>query len=321
MAAGVAMPTERGLLLTALLLLCACDHGPSSGAVGTLERDRIAVVAEQPEPIVELAVAEGSVVAAGEVIARLDSRRAEARLRQAEAGVAATQARLDELLRGSRREDVDRARAELAAADAALIERRPAVERVRKLVADGVVSQSELDAAEAAYARAEAERQAMHSNLERLLNGATVEELDQAKARLAEVGSAAERARLDLERLTLSAPRAGTVEALPFELGETPPAGVTVAVLLAGEAPYARVYVPAQIRPQVAVGDPATVRIDGYEQAFRGRVRTISAEAAFTPYFALTERDRGHLTYLAEVDLVDEAAAALPTGLPVEVEF
>lgn len=314
------MPTERGLLLTAVLL-CACDQGPSSVAVGTLERDRIAVVAEQPEPIVELAVAEGSVVAAGEVIARLDSRRGEARLRQAEAAVEVAQARLDELLRGSRREDVDRARADLTAADAALIERRPAVERARKLVDDGVVSQSELDAAEAAYARAQAERQAMHSNLERLLNGATAEELDQARARLAEAASAAERARLDLERLTLTAPRAGTVETLPFEAGETPAAGATVAVLLAGEAPYARVYLAAEVRPQVTVGDPATVRVDGYEGAFRGRVRTISSEAAFTPYFALTERDRGHLTYLAEVNLVDEAAAELPTGLPVEVQF
>ncbi|MGH7337050.1 MAG: hypothetical protein ACREI7_05705, partial [Myxococcota bacterium] len=41
----------------------------------------------------------------------------------------------------------------------------------------------------------------------------------------------------------------------------------------------------------------------------------------FTPYYALTERDRGRLTYVAKVDLEGEAARALPTGLPLEVEL
>jgi HlyD family secretion protein len=50
-------------------------------------------------------------------------------------------------------------------------------------------------------------------------------------------------------------------------------------------------------------------------------VRTVSSEASFTPYFALTERDRGHLAYVAEIDLPDQAAGDLPTGLPVEVSF
>jgi HlyD family secretion protein len=32
-------------------------------------------------------------------------------------------------------------------------------------------------------------------------------------------------------------------------------------------------------------------------------VRWVSSEAAFTPYFALTERDRGRLSYVAKVDI------------------
>jgi HlyD family secretion protein len=50
-------------------------------------------------------------------------------------------------------------------------------------------------------------------------------------------------------------------------------------------------------------------------------MRMISSEAAFTPYYSLTERDRKHLAYLAEIDLVGEEARDLPTGLPVEVTF
>jgi HlyD family secretion protein len=47
-------------------------------------------------------------------------------------------------------------------------------------------------------------------------------------------------------------------------------------------------------------------------------VRTVSQDAAFTPYYALTERDRGRLAYVAKIDLEGEAARELPTGLPLE---
>jgi len=50
-------------------------------------------------------------------------------------------------------------------------------------------------------------------------------------------------------------------------------------------------------------------------------VRKLSHDAAFTPYFALTQHDRGRLVYLAEVEVAGPAADALPTGVPVEVRF
>ncbi|MFQ5811011.1 MAG: HlyD family efflux transporter periplasmic adaptor subunit [Armatimonadota bacterium] len=127
--------------------------------------------------------------------------------------------------------------------------------------------------------------------------------------------------RIRLERLSVHAPRAGRVDALPFEVGERPPAGGVLVVLLAEQAPYARVYVPEPIRARVARGARARVRVDGIDREFPGRVRTVSSEAAFTPYFALTRYDRSRLSYLAEVDLEGEGVEALPTGVPVEVRF
>ena len=50
-------------------------------------------------------------------------------------------------------------------------------------------------------------------------------------------------------------------------------------------------------------------------------MRTLSHDAAFTPYYALTQHDRGRLSYLAEVELDGVATATLPTGVPVEVRF
>ncbi|MEJ2299842.1 MAG: hypothetical protein P8X94_15375 [Woeseiaceae bacterium] len=46
----------------------------------------------------------------------------------------------------------------------------------------------------------------------------------------------------------------------------------------------------------------------------------MSSEAAFTPYYALTERDRGRLSYVAKIDITD-AGERLPDGVPVEVEL
>lgn len=126
-------------------------------------------------------------------------------------------------------------------------------------------------------------------------------------------------AAIALDRTRVMAPVDATVEALPLETGERPRAGQTVAVLRARSAPYARVCVPEPVRTRLAVGDAAEVRVDGHDGTFRGRVRWIATEAAFTPYFALTQRDRSRLSYLAEI--VVEDADALPSGVPVQVLF
>jgi HlyD family secretion protein len=120
-------------------------------------------------------------------------------------------------------------------------------------------------------------------------------------------------------RYTVRAPRPGIVEALPYELGERPAAGRAVAVLLADGAPYARVYVPEPLRSRFAAGAQVELTVDGQDRRYRGVVRYVSAEAAFTPYYSLTQKDRSRLAYAAEIDLVEQEAARLPTGLPVQV--
>jgi HlyD family secretion protein len=122
-------------------------------------------------------------------------------------------------------------------------------------------------------------------------------------------------------RLDVRAPRAAVVDALPFEPGERPAPGAPVAVLVADGSPWARIHVPEPLRARVGPGARARVRVDGYAEPFEGRLRSISYEAAFTPYFALTQRDRSRLSYLAEVDVVSPGALALPAGVPVEVTF
>jgi HlyD family secretion protein len=91
-------------------------------------------------------------------------------------------------------------------------------------------------------------------------------------------------------------------------------------VVLAGKQSHARVYVPESLRVLVNPGTPALIHIDGLAYAILGRVWWVSSDAAFTPYFALTERDRGRLSYLAKVDVAEDMPR-FPDGVPVEVEL
>jgi HlyD family secretion protein len=62
------------------------------------------------------------------------------------------------------------------------------------------------------------------------------------------------------------------------------------------------------------------VYVDGREAPLEGKVRFIASGATFTPYYALTQKDRSRLAFLAEVELTDPEARQLPAGVPVEVE-
>jgi HlyD family secretion protein len=310
------------LLATPLAVAAACSSDDAqSVAVGTLERDRLELVAEAPEPVVEILVREGDQVDAGQPVLRLDEVQFRAQVAQAEAARDRARARLAELIRGPRLERIAEARAQLAGAEGALATQRRELERARTLARRGTDSPSRLDLAQAAYDEALARRDAAQATLDALLHGTTAEELDQARAALAEAEAALAAMRVRSDRLVVRAPGAGRIDALPYRVGERPPTGAVVAVMLAAGAPYARVFVPEPVRVHVHPGAAATVHVDGVAHPFAGRVRTVSSEATFTPYFALTERDRSRLAYLAEIDLTDPAARDLPTGVPVSVRF
>jgi HlyD family secretion protein len=91
--------------------------------------------------------------------------------------------------------------------------------------------------------------------------------------------------------------------------------------MLAEGTPYARVHVPEPYRSQFKSGAEVQVRLDGRAEPLRGIVRFVSAEAAFTPYYALTQEDRSRLSYLAEIDLPEDAARDIPSGIPVQVSL
>lgn len=306
-------------LLPLLVALAACAPEPPQ-ALGTLERDRIALPAPISEPILAIAVREGDRVAAGTLLLRLDDARSRAALAAVSADVQRLTDALAEQRAGARAEEREQARAQLASAQAQ--ERNAARERERidALLARGLVARAQADAARAAADSASAAVRNARAALALLENGTRSERIAQAEAALAASQAQAERLALDLERLQVHAPRDGIVDSLPYEVGDQPPLGAPVANLLVGDAPYARVYVPQPLRAGLAVGDEVGVVLEGETRVWRGVVRMIRSMPSFTPYYALHGDDAARLSYVAEVQL-DAEAAALAVGLPLRVEI
>ncbi len=302
-------------------LLTGCDTDADiNRVVGELASDRIELTAEAAEPIVEVLVAEGDTVIRDQVLVRQDTSRARARLMEAEANVGQSRARLDELVRGPRSEQIEAARANVAGATKELEFRQSDYERVKRVHARQLASPELLDRARAALDAAGANHELRLAQLEELLTGTTVEELAQAEHVLQQAEARTELARVDLERHAIRAPVDGIVDSRLFEVGERPGAGQVVMILLPGAQPHARVYIPEAQRVAITSGVKARVFVDGLDESIAGSVRWVSSEAMFTPYFALTERDRGHLTFEAKIDL-DTDRDRLPDGVPVEVEL
>lgn len=312
-------PCQALLAVLLTFSLGACDRSETTYMVGTLERDRVELKVESNEPIRSIHVQDGQEVSVGDLVLEQDSERAEANLAQLSALRDQAAARLAELVRGPREESIRESRAQLTAARASRVNAAADLERTREVFERGLSSEGRLDTTETRFKTALAQEDAAREALDRLLNGTTAEELQQAEAALLAAEAQMRAATVDLERTRIHAPVAGMVDKVLFQLGERPAPGTTIAVVLDSSRVFARVYVPAQLKAQMQPGDQIDVRLDGVSGVQEGRVRWVSSDATFTPYFALTEHDRSRLSYLAEIDL--PGASGLPSGLPLEADF
>lgn len=323
------MSTPKLILFASLsILLGACSSQAPPPLLGTLEWDRIAIQAEAAEPVIAVAVKEGDRVEAGALLLQLDPRRAEAQLAQARAELARAQASQAELQHGARSETLSAARAELARAEAGRSDAQRERERAAELRGKGLVAQAELDRRDTALKSARADAAAAQARVLELSNGTRPEQLDQADAAVAAARARVQELQIARDRLDVRAPQAGRIDALPFKLGDQPARGASVVSLLAGPAPYARLFVPAPRRTQLQPGQRMSVHIVGLAQPYAAQVRSLRSEAAFTPYYALSGDDANRLSFRVELLLENcggscgQAVAVqdLPAGLPLSAE-
>ncbi len=308
------------LILAAILpaVLDRCSASDTSVALGVLARDRVALTATASEIIVDLPVAEGSIVMAGDTLVQLDPTLQTARLSLAQAELEKAKATLLKLQVGPREEEIAIAQAKVAGATARLADAEAIYERNARLVENSVVTEAQVANDLALRDSARAELVGAQETLKELQNGTRPEDLAVAEANVRAAEASVDAEQTVLEDLTVVATRDGVLDSLPWNLGERVTTGSPVAVLVTGQTPYARVYVPEPHRVNLKPGDTLEVNVDGLDDPLDGVVRWISDDASFTPYYGLNQDDRARLVYLAEIDL-PSASPDLPAGVPVQV--
>jgi HlyD family secretion protein len=335
--AGSILRTTSALAAAALIvLLTACRGGGDAGplrASGYVEAMEVRVAPEVGGRILELAVEEGDRVAAGALLARLDTSDIELALRRAEALRAQATAQLRLLEAGSRAEDVrqaraqaDSARAEVGAAESELRAAAADLARFEALLASQAGSRKQRDdaatrreVAAARVAAAQERARAGSEGLARVRAGARPEEIAAAKATVAAADAQIASLQKNRADAVLTSPVGGVVTSRLADPGETVAPRVPIVVITDLDRAWANVYVDEPVVPRLSLGQTLALVTDA-GQRIDGRITFISPKAEFTPRNVQTAEERTKLVYRIKVT-TDNTSGVLKSGMPVEAEI
>ena len=329
-------------------------------------------------------VTEGDWVKAGQIIARLDplqlqhqKARDEALVFSAESGyrqmvtaiayqkatlesdIAArhaelneAQAKLDELLNGSRTQDIQQSEAAVTDARAQLEFARSDWERMQALFKNEDISKQQYDQARAKFDSASAVLRQAQERYSMVKEGPRKEEIAAARAAVARAQAGvktAEANRLELQRkeqelvargaevnrskaqqgisqsqlddTVVATPIAGVVLVKSAEPGEVLAAGTTIVTIGDLDHPWLRAYINETDLGRVKLGQKVKLTTDSNKgKVYWGTVSFISSEAEFTPKQIQTKEERVKLVYRIKVD-VDNSSHDLKNNMPVDAEI
>lgn len=353
-------------------------------ASGTIEATEMDASFKVPGRVIARPVDEGSRVEEGALLARLESRELEAevdrlraaleatetrlpqlhteialqaessgaRIAEAHAALAAREEWLAELRSGSRRQDVQRAWAEVREAKATMDNAQADLGRMELLFQRELIAAQQRDQARTAFAVAAEKYRAALERLDLAKEGPREEEIRRAEAEvrraraalaLARTGElevtlkrqqlATARANVARERAALQAaetqlgytvlasPQAGVVLRTPVEPGEMIAAGTPVATIADLRRIWLKIYVPEPHLGRVKLGQAAEVTTDSYPgKVYRGTVTFINSEAEFTPKNIQTQEERVKLVFGVKV-AIDNPGQELKPGMPADARL
>jgi len=321
----------------AALAAPGCRDKPPSGYIrvsGYVEATEVRVAPEVGGRLIDLKVAEGDRVKAGDIIAQLDTADITLALQRAAAERLAADAQLRLLMAGARDEDIRHAEAQLAAVKADVAAARQEqvsaerdLERFETLLASNSGAEKPRDDAatrrDVARDRVKAGDERVRAAAEtvaRLKAGARREEIDAARARLA--GADAQIATLEKARrdATVTAPAPGMVTQKLVDEGELLAPRTPIVVVANLDEVWANVYVDEPLIPRVTLGQTATVFTDAGGPGIDGKVTFISPKAEFTPRNVQTAEERSKLVFRVKITVNNENGV-LKQGMPVEAEI
>jgi len=271
---------------------------------------------------------------------------------QAQAAVENAQARLQQLLDGSRPQEIQSAKAGVDQALADMEKKKADMDRAKKLYQDKYIAAQDWDAAKTAYDMAVANYKKAQENYDLVVEGPRKEEIaagraqleqSQAALRLAkthriqidvlkkelataqgqvkEAASALEVIQTQIEYSNLYAPTSGVVLVKNAEPGEFVVPGGAVVTLGQIEKPWLKAFINEGDLGRVKLGQKVSVTTDTYPgKEYPGKVTFISSQAEFTPKNVQTAKERVKLVYRIKVGL-ENPQNELKPGMPADAQI
>jgi HlyD family secretion protein len=269
--------------------------------------------------IQSLKVDEGDSIAEGQVLAQLEKVYFEDSIAQLTAQRDQAKANLAKMVAGNRPEDIAQAEASVKEKEATLANAKITFDRADQLLRSAVGTRKAYDDAQAAHREAEARLNSAHEALRLMRAGFRIEDIDAARAQLAEREAALQVAQRQLADADLLAPSRGVVLSRVREVGAIVAAGETVFVLSLTDPVWVRSYVSEVDLGRIKPGMEVSVRIDTPgTPVLKGRIGFISTAAEFTPKTVETKELRTALVYRIRI-IVEDAGDILRQGMPVTV--
>lgn len=290
---------------------------------------------------------EGTAVRQGDLLGKLDAepyeialqqtqaavRVAEASVQQAQSNELAARAALELLQIGYRAEEIEQARAELAAQEVLLLNAEKEHKRMESLLTQRAVSEQNYDTAKRNMENLRGIVDAKRARYTLLSNGYRKEEIARAEAQLGAATTAVaeakarlqsarvqeKQAQLNLRDTQLKAPADGILLTRAVEPGTLLQPGATVYTISLRHPVWVRAYVDEVYLDKIHPGQKVRVRTDG-GQAFDGVISFVSPQAEFTPKTVETADIRTTLVYRLRITLSGECKG-LNQGAPVVVEI
>ena len=264
---------------------------------GRLEADPIDIDTKFAGRIAELRVDEGDRVAAGQVLAVMDTRDLQQTLKKGEAQI------------GQAQKAVEEARANLDHAKTSSLLAEQEIARTAALVKNGFATKQLYDQRKQALDAARAVQQAAQhhvAEMEKALNAA-VHDADVTRVNIADN--------------TLVAPRNGRIEYRVANVGEVLPAGGKVFTMLDTAYVYMDVYLPTLQAGKVKIGADSRILLDAFpDRPIPAKVSFLADQAQFTPKMVETRDDRDRMMFRVRVKIDPDRARAhadaVRSGLP-----
>lgn len=287
-----------------------------------VQQDMVSISAEVGGKIVEVLVAEGDMVAAGDLLFRIDPEPFRLQIAEADAAIASAQANVIAL-----RNSPDLTGVDIAAAKEDIAFAQARFNRVKAIWERGFSTKENYDAAEHALQQArESLRQGEARQQEARARLATGPAVPGKNPQVAVAEAQRANAELSLARTEVRAPAPGRIaQADRLQLGQQVVPNLPVLTLVQGRTAYVEANYKETDLADMAVGQRAEIRFDAYpELVLKGHVASIGAGTGSEFSVLPAQNATGNWVKVTQrvpvrIAIDEESPRALIAGLSTEV--